>query len=304
MRPYALGYVLFEDSPEGIAKWHSFATEVLGLMRGTDVGKAVRYRMDERIARFIIVPGTPRNFTLGWEYPGEAAFRQALADLRETGVELTPVDKAGLTMRGVTEAYQFVDPIGVRSELFYGGHVEPIVPFVSPTGARFVTGDQGMGHATLLVDDVAKAKKFYLGPMGMHLRETTFLNAAFFGVNPRQHSFAAVQVPMEGSGAQLSHVMLEVEEVDDVGRALDKCVGGKAPLTTSLGKHWNDHMISFYVRTPSGWDVEFGAGGLRVEQVGDWSQVHQGGLAGASLWGHHLIGPNGEIGRNIGVPPG
>jgi len=300
LRPYALGYVLLEDSPEGIAEWDGFATEILGLMRGTAAGNAVRYRMDERVARFIIVPGTPRNFTLGWEYPGEPAFRQALADLREYGVELTPVDAAGLTMRGVTEAYRFVDPVGVHSEVFYGGHVEPIVPFVSPTGSRFVTDDQGMGHATLLVDDVEKAKQFYLGPMGMYLRETTFQKAAFFGANPRHHSFAAVQMPLHGGAAQLGHIMIEVEQLDDVGRALDKCLNGRAPLTTLLGKHWNDHMVSFYVRTPSGWDVEFGAGGRRVKEVGDWSQVHQGGLAGASVWGHRLIGPNGEIGPNIG----
>ncbi|WP_413123473.1 VOC family protein [Burkholderia orbicola] len=291
---------MFEDSPEGIAKWGDFAAGVLGLMRGTDAGNAVRYRMDERVARFIAVPGTAGNFTLGWEYPGEPAFRQALADFRENGIELTAIDHAGLAMRGVTEAYQFVDPVGVRSEVFYGGHVEPIVPFVSPTGVRFVTDDQGMGHATLLVDDVEKAKRFYLGPMGMYLRETTFQKAAFFGANTRHHSFAAVQVPMDGGAARLSHVMLEVEQLDDVGRALDKCLNGKARLTTLLGKHWNDHMVSFYVQSPSGWDVEFGAGGRQVKEAGDWSQVHQGGLAGASVWGHRLIGPNGEIGRNIG----
>lgn len=304
MRPYALGYVLVEDDAEGLAGWNAFATEVLGLMRGTDAGGAVRYRMDDRIARFILVPGTAPGFTLGWEYPGESSFLQALADLGDHGVTLTPIDAAGLAMRGVTQAYRFTDPAGIRSEIFYGAHIDPVVPFFSPTGVRFVTGDQGMGHATLLVDDVAKAKQFYLGPMGMHLRETTLFNAAFFGINPRQHSFATVQVPMDGGPGKLSHIMIEVEELDDVGRAMDKCLAGKARLTTTLGKHWNDHMISFYVRTPSGWDVEFGAGGRRVEEVGDWSQVHQGGAAGASLWGHHLLDAEGRPGRNIGIPPG
>ena len=32
--------------------------------------------------------------------------------------------------------------------------------------------------------------------------------------------------------------------------------------------HPNDHMFSFYVRTPSGFSVEYGWGGLLIAQLG------------------------------------
>ncbi len=50
--------------------------------------------------------------------------------------------------------------------------------------------------------------------------------------------------------------------LDDVGRAMDRCARNKAPLVSTLGRHANDEMVSFYVRTPSGFDIEYGTGGL------------------------------------------
>lgn len=299
MRPYGLGYVLINETAEGVAKWDEFATTVLGVMRGTDAGDARRYRMDERVARLIVAPGTPGEFILGWEYATEALFRQALVDLRAAGITLTPLDDAALSVRAVTEAYQFVDPVGVCSEIFYGGHIEPIIPFLSPLGVRFITDDGGMGHATLNVDDVKKADEFYIRSMGMHMRETTSQHVSFYGCNPRHHSFAALQALPAGSPATLSHLMFEVDHLDDVGRAFDKCMNGAAKVVTTLGKHFNDHMLSFYVLSPTGWAVEYGTGGRRVNEA-EWSQVFQGGVAGASYWGHRIVGANNEIGCNIG----
>lgn len=299
MRPYGLGYVLIEESAEGIAKWDDFATKVLGLMRGADVGDARHYRMDERIARFIIVPGDTGKFSMGWEYPTEASFRQALADLRGAGIELNPIDEADLAVRAVVEAYQFVDPVGVRSEVFYGPHIEPIIAFQSPTGVRFVTGDQGMGHATLTVSEVSKADKFYTETMGMHLRETTFQGVSFYGTNARHHTVAAVPMLAAGAPAEINHIMFEIDQLDQVGQAMDRCLDSKVQLVTTLGKHWNDHMVSFYALTPSGWAVEYGTGGRRVNEA-EWSHVYQGGRAGASYWGHRMVGPSNELGVNIG----
>ena len=43
-----------------------------------------------------------------------------------------------------------------------------------------------------------------------------------------------------------------------------------------LGKHPNDEMVSFYSRSPSGFDVEFGFGGRLVDEVDmDRGRDHQ-----------------------------
>ena len=76
--------------------------------------------------------------------------------------------------------------------------------------------------------------------------------------------------------------MIEVEHSDDVGLCLDRALRRKVPMSATLGRHVNDKMLSFYMRTPSGFDVEFGCEGLEVDD-------HSGSLGestAVSLWGH------------------
>jgi hypothetical protein len=44
----------------------------------------------------------------------------------------------------------------------------------------------------------------------------------------------------------------------------------------------NDHMVSFYLRTPSGFNVEYGWGAREVDDATWQVQVHTAG----SIWGH------------------
>ena len=48
-------------------------------------------------------------------------------------------------------------------------------------------------------------------------------------------------------------------------RALERVRKHKAPLSATLGRHMNDQMVSFYVRTPGGFDVEYGTDGRLVD---------------------------------------
>ena len=45
-----------------------------------------------------------------------------------------------------------------------------------------------------------------------------------------------------------------------------------------------DGMTSFYMASPSGLQIEYGYGGRRVDNP--WVARSQGGVGGASLWGH------------------
>jgi 3,4-dihydroxy-9,10-secoandrosta-1,3,5(10)-triene-9,17-dione 4,5-dioxygenase len=53
-------------------------------------------------------------------------------------------------------------------------------------------------------------------------------------------------------------------------------------LSATLGQHANDRMISFYMKTPSGFDVEVGTGGAQV----DWNAHVTHEFTAVSLWGH------------------
>ena len=101
----------------------------------------------------------------------------------------------------------------------------------------------------------------------------------FFHCNPRHHSLALIEVPHP---VGLSHLMLEVPNLDEVGYALDRCHRAEVPLSATLGRHTNDKMVSFYMKSPSGFDVEFGYGGIRL----DLENVSTSEITSVSHWGH------------------
>jgi hypothetical protein len=80
----------------------------------------------------------------------------------------------------------------------------------------------------------------------------------FMHCNERDHTLAFGFPP---GNKRLNHVMIEVENLDDVGFAHELVRRKKIPVHITLGRHSNDQMYSFYFRTPSGWMVEYGWGG-------------------------------------------
>jgi 3,4-dihydroxy-9,10-secoandrosta-1,3,5(10)-triene-9,17-dione 4,5-dioxygenase len=105
---------------------------------------------------------------------------------------------------------------------------------------------------------------------------------AFLHCNGRHHSLALGEMPESPNGAV--HMMLEVGTLEDVGRAYDRVrkSKGKTPLSASLGCHVNDKMTSFYMKTPGGFDIEYGWNGLVIDPA-TW--VTTTSLA-VSDWGH------------------
>jgi 3,4-dihydroxy-9,10-secoandrosta-1,3,5(10)-triene-9,17-dione 4,5-dioxygenase len=76
--------------------------------------------------------------------------------------------------------------------------------------------------------------------------------------------------------------MLQLEDIDAVGRTYDAVQDGAAPLYVTMGRHSNDHMVSFYMGNPSRFGVEYGWGGREVDDS-CW-QVEE--YTSGSLWGH------------------
>ena len=87
--------------------------------------------------------------------------------------------------------------------------------------------------------------------------------------------------------------MVEVPDMDEVGRAMDRRAQHEAKLLATLGRHVNDRMTSFYIQSPSGFALEYGYGG----KVCDWSRnvVHE--TTAVSLWGHDFSIGFGNAGK-------
>jgi 3,4-dihydroxy-9,10-secoandrosta-1,3,5(10)-triene-9,17-dione 4,5-dioxygenase len=294
----SLGYLRIE-SPD-VAAWREFGVKVLGMVegRGPD-GGALYLRMDEFPARLVIVPGeADRLLASGWEVAGGEALDRVRRALAEAGVAVKDGTDAELADRRVAELLCFEDPSGNALEVFAGAALEHR-PAVGPYGNRFVTGDLGLGHVVLPVSEEGPALRFYTEVLGFRLRDSIRMAPELFGrppgpplwmrflgCNPRHHSLALAPFP---APAGIVHLMIETATLDDVGRAMDRCARRRAPVSATLGRHANDLMVSFYVRTPGGFDVEYGTGGLLVD---DRTWVTRETTA-ISLWGHRFGGADG-----------
>ena len=277
----SLSYVGFV-SPNADA-WLEFGPEVLGLQvadRGSD--GAVRLRVDDAAARIAVHPGERNDLAyLGWEVAGPAALEAAVESLEKNALVVRRGDAELARARSVSELAWFVDPFGFRHELSYGLLTRPSTFRPGRAMSGFVTGEAGLGHVVLILPDLAAAERFYLDVLGFRLsdRIDKGLSIRFLHCNERHHTLAFASVPgMVG----MHHLMLEVASLDDVGTALDLCNARKLPLAMGLGRHTNDFMTSFYVRSPSGFEIEYGFGGRDADDA-SWTVRTYGQM---SEWGH------------------
>jgi 3,4-dihydroxy-9,10-secoandrosta-1,3,5(10)-triene-9,17-dione 4,5-dioxygenase len=289
----SLGYLRIESADVGA--WQEFGVRALGLAegRGPEPG-ALYLRMDDFPARLVIVPGErDRLLATGWEVADAAALAETGRLLEQAGVAVKAGTAAELADRRVNGLLRCEDPAGNALEIFCGAALEHH-PMVSRYGVGFVTADQGLGHVVLPVTEEEPALAFYTEVLGFRLRDSIRMAPELFGrppgpplwmrflgCCPRHHSLALAPFP---AAAGIVHLMIEVATLDDVGRALDRCGRRGVPVSATLGRHANDLMVSFYARTPGGFDVEYGTDGRRVDDA-TWVSRE---TTAVSLWGHQF----------------
>lgn len=284
----SLGYVVIETrDPE---KWNDYLANVVGAMpnsKGED--GATRFRLDDRAARFRIIESDADRFAVaGWEMANAQAFEAMVEQLRGAGREVVIEDA---NSRDVTALASSTDPAGNRLEIFYGANAAS-TSFQSPVGVSgFVTGEIGMGHVVYGTLKFQESHDFYLnvmgfgdtdlpeieaGPPGSPKMGIAFMHAA----TGRHHSVAVIQMPEPPAGCV--HIMVEAKTRADVDAGYERMLAADVPVSATLGQHMNDEVISFYMQTPSGFDLEFGWDGLVVDPATWVPTAH----TEVSKWGH------------------
>ncbi|MBF6347485.1 MULTISPECIES: VOC family protein [Nocardia] len=288
----ALGYVRVQATD--MDRWRELGFEVLGFAPGFgDETDALHFRMDERASRITVERGDVDRVTaVGWEVRDAPALRRLTATLDEAGFEYTPMSQELADRRKVEAGICMQDPGGTPLEFFYGAVLEHS-PVLTKYGQKFVTGDQGLGHVVMPTTNFDESFTFYTETLGFLSRgafrmpsppEVGPLRIRFMGVNQRHHSLA-IMPSMEGRDPGLIHVMVEVDDIDAVGRAYDQVMARDFPVSSTLGRHTNDKMISFYVRVPGGWDIEYGTGGKLVDEAYYTAEE----ITADSYWGHEWM---------------
>lgn len=295
MKLHSLGYICVNSTDP--AQWADYGTKVLGMMDVSetlngDGENNVYLKMDDRPYRIFVEKADVDGYGIsGWEVAGPDDFADALQTLEAKGVAFERGSDALIASRRVQDIVSFKDPDGNSHEVFWGP-VSDFAQFASPVGIKeFITGDQGFGHVVLPAPKFDDTVAFYKDVMGFGLSDLMKVRFTpdpaepekrlnFMHCNERHHSLALFE--MENPTGCV-HVMVETDSVDEVGRAMDRMKENGVKLTGTLGRHANDHMVSFYMATPSGFMMEYGAEGRTVE---DWSRYSAFQSTVNSFWGH------------------
>lgn len=202
-----------------------------------------------------------------------AAIGLELCDARARAELAARLQRAGVPAGEANGRLTFRDPEGTRLEAVLGAHGAP--------------EDTGFGHAVLATRDLSAMERFYVDVLGFAVSERLAtrvgpldVRGVFLHCNRRHHSMALLALPQR---RRLNHVMFEAESPVEVARAYDRARVRRLPFSLDLGQHPDpDGTLSFYVRTPSGFDLELGAGGKEIEPAG-WCELAQ---SATSSWGH------------------
>jgi 2,3-dihydroxybiphenyl 1,2-dioxygenase len=278
---HGLGYVALR-SPR-VEAWRAFAGAWLGMevVEGRATG-SLALRLDERAHRFLIEPGEQAGLVaLGLDV-GNAAGLAAVAErLDRAGIAHRSGSGTEAAARAVEGLIIGADPEGNRIEFFHGlASARTRFSPGRPMGG-FRTGALGSGHAVLLVRDFAAQSRFWREVLGCGVSDFHGepFPAEFLHMNARHHTIGLIGT--EGATG-VHHLMVEYQHLDDLGRAYDIALRSPESIGVSLGRHLNDHVTSFYARSPDGTLIEVGWAGRLIDPA-HWQAEE---LASPSLWGH------------------
>jgi 2,3-dihydroxybiphenyl 1,2-dioxygenase len=280
MNLQALGYVGIRTAR--LEDWATYASRFLGLQLTDRTRSSLAFRMDDRKQRVVVSQDNGDGPAFyGWEVADATALDDLAAHLERSQVNFARGARALADERRVVDLIVFNDPAGNRIEVFHGAETttEPFRPGRSISGFR--TGPLGMGHAVLTAERLDDVLPFYQDVLGFRPSDYILqpFKAYFFHINPRHHSLAFIDTGRNG----IHHLMVELYYLDDVGQAYDLALRQPDMIGTTLGRHVNDYMTSFYSWSPSRFLVEYGWGGRSIDPA-TWTPHER--TEGPSLWGH------------------
>jgi 2,3-dihydroxybiphenyl 1,2-dioxygenase len=286
-----LGYAVFGVSD--LDAWQRFALDIVGLQAGhSEPGRSLALRMDDYEQRLLLTKtGEDDLVALGWEFDTEDELETFVEQAQRGGTRVSAGSKELADGRRVTRLYTCDDPNGFQHEFYVASARAPMSASFRSQVLRggFDAGRLGAGHAVTVAKNYKQSVDFYRQVLGLKVSDyikgpiagtDIFLDLTFFhAATGRHHSLATVEFPMP---KKIHHFMVQATDMNDVGLAYDRCLNAGVPIMMGPGHHPNDQMFSFYCVTPSGFGLEFGWGGIVIDdehwEVRTYSQP--------SDWGH------------------
>jgi 2,3-dihydroxybiphenyl 1,2-dioxygenase len=287
-----LGYVLVESLR--VDAWNRFAVEGLGLHVDTTAEGGLSMRVDDRVRRLIVKQGPAEDVVaLGWELDDEDALSAALARLRALGIEVYLHTGPAAALRGVEKFWSCIGPKRTAIELFT--HALRSDQPLRSKSSGYLTGAGGLGHVAITSREPEAMRRFWQHLFDARVSDRiedrisgTQLDFTFLRINERHHSIAIAStrgLRVDPQRTSIHHLNFEVAAFEDVVNGYLRCRRLGYPIASAIGQHPNDKDFSFYVMTPSGFEIELGWNPVVVTEEAEqnWTpQLYQG----ISLWGH------------------
>ncbi|MBL1101827.1 VOC family protein [Streptomyces coffeae] len=288
-----LGYIVIETNR--FADWRRFGTDAIGMHHDPLSRNLMRFRLDDQECRFLIRRGPAEDVVAtGWHIDDHATFERIESRIRAHGAPCTVGTDEEAALRGVERLLRFPGPKGITQEISTTPvkSAEPLRMLAS----GFVTGDGGMGHIALTSTKPMQTRGYFNTVFDARL--TDYIDETFSGVkfkirflrvNERHHSIAiaaARGLPIDAVRTRVQHLNVQAATLDDVAQSYQRVHELGFDMALSVGQHTNDKELSYYARTPSGFEWEVGWNPVVVDETTWEPTTHQG----ISTWGHLPVG--------------
>jgi 2,3-dihydroxybiphenyl 1,2-dioxygenase len=300
-----MGYVIVESGR--LDDWRRFLKQGLGLHEAQADDAALAFRIDGHARRFIVRRGSAEDIVAtGWQLRDPQALAVILQRLADRGIEVETGSAEEAAFRGVTSFVRIRGPKGMPVELFTEA-VTTDTP-LNMLASGFVTGDSGMGHLAITSRQPEKMQRFWQEIFDARLSDRIaqpmagmMLDITFLRLNERHHSIAIAAtrgLRLDPIRTTIQHVNMLVSSLDDLSAAFERLTDLCYEMAHEIGQHPNDREVSFYVVTPSGFELELGWNALTVDEEG-WQTASYNAI---SIWGHKPANNNArhKLGMNLG----
>ncbi|CCK32593.1 hypothetical protein BN159_8215 [Streptomyces davaonensis JCM 4913] len=288
-----LGYLVIET--ECFTDWARFGTDAIGMHRDDLDSGLLRFRLDEQECRFLLRRGPAEDVVAtGWHIDDHDSFERIEARVRAHGVPVVRGTAEEAELRGVERLLRFPGPKGITQEI-YTTPVKAAEP-LRMLASGFVTGDAGMGHVAITSTKPTRLRGYFDTVFDARLTDYidetisgVKLKIRFLRVNERHHSIAIAAtrgLPVDPVRTRVQHLNIQAESLDDLARSYQRVHELGFEMALSVGQHTNDKELSYYARTPSGFEWEVGWNPLVVDESTWEPSTHQG----ISVWGHLPVG--------------
>lgn len=284
-----IGYLVAESNK--FDEWIDFAQKCLGLCLAERTEKSISFRIDNYQKRLIITKGNQEDVThLGVQLNDESVLNEVLNRFDTRGIQYQQGDADEAKFRGVKAFWSLRGPKNIQIELFVD-ELQSEHPLETKVSG-FYTDASGMGHVAITSRKPEKMIRFWQEFFDARLTDTieqkvngAILDISFLRLNERHHSIAIARTrgfAIDPIRTRIQHVNFQVLTLEDVTASYQRCKDYGFNVVWDMGLHTNDREVSFYVASPSGFEVELGWNPLKINEL-TWKPIKHTAI---SVWGH------------------